>query len=1448
MSEAGGKIVRIENLPELLSKPLENEGGILDALLVALAKGQHHAELWQRLHDAALRDDKLAELAFAYERISQDRRLKIMPAQNQAIVAIHNYEFYAECFGDLDGAIGALERALAAVPGHQEAFTKLVEICTRKKDKGRLVQLHLQMASPKADRDTQLDHLRKALALSADTTEDERTVKIAQQLLKLDPSDGASLAVAEQRLTAGSKFSEIARMLEQAVQTGLPADAELRARGRLVELYDTKLAEVEKAMPHIEELLERDRGHDGARKAATKLLAHKVLAPRAAGALERVYAAEDDAENVAKMLALQVDQLRGPKKTEAQKRLALLHAELGDAASALTNLEAVVLADLADEEARMTFVAMSLELGKAQDAARVLSRAAAGAKEAGIRGRINAELGRVFVVLGDGKRAKQVLANVIDTSGDDVATLTAARAILPLYEEGKEAKQIAATLERLAAIEPHPDAQGDALLRLAIISENDLGDASAAVAALRRVMEVAPTVEARDALERLLETSGRFGELAESLEGRAKLLGTEPEARELLLRAARLREEGEEPKRAIEILMYVVETFGPAHDVHETLIPLLVTWRMTPELLATLDAEARIVSPEERPPVLARIAQVKAKQRDNGGALEAYAEVLALVPDDGGARQFVEAALKSPGEGDAALRLRASDVLLPIYESTNDVPGLVSVFAARGELLAEAAERIEATKRALEFATNPADGRAFSLAKRGLSLAIESNRALVEEWVDRTGALEESFGVESVMQALTGALDDGAGALRPIDDPHLAYLGRATGRALRECGDSKKALEVYRALLAFEPQNNELLATVDALLEEQGSPADRVKLYEAALERHVEPARRRELFHKIGAVQRRDLSDVRAAIGTYKRALEEFADDKAFRGALYASYEVAEAWDELYASLAAALAAAPAEERATIERRLADVSLSAKRPLQAATHFRAVLEAGADLAALQLDAAEKLATEEGDPNLLRLVLERRLSTAESPEDVITLLERLGDLEGDQLGDGEAACERYVHAAKAAEAQGDTARELAIDKKVLARDPRHNATLDRVAHIARSTGDTKLLVETLDAQFEATTALSERIALALSMEAPRLSIGDIAGLVRVLDEISKDTGPRLDILAVKARAYGESAPTEASAVYRSMLVDLDEASAAHAADLFDAFLEPRMSAVEHRDDARALFTFRAKQATGETRRRVLFTWAEAERAALASPARALTIARELLALDPNDIEALELETAIARDLGDFEAAARSIERRAGISEGDAKRALHVELADLLMNELKRPGDALDVAEDLLAGAPIDSAGRRILEHALEATRGEGSSEVRARAGEMLERLAAELPASEERVKIYEELLVALEHRTAGLYKKLLAEEEASPERALGIALRAVGEFPEEEELWGRAEELARTLGAADRVSMAYRQVLAQAANKLSPDAAMRIGERGVNFKRSGSTIPMRSPTC
>ena len=79
--ETGSKVptLRLENLGQYLDDRLEHEAQVLDLLVVAQARGQANTELWDKLHSAALRDDRLTELAFAYEKLGQDRRVRIMP-------------------------------------------------------------------------------------------------------------------------------------------------------------------------------------------------------------------------------------------------------------------------------------------------------------------------------------------------------------------------------------------------------------------------------------------------------------------------------------------------------------------------------------------------------------------------------------------------------------------------------------------------------------------------------------------------------------------------------------------------------------------------------------------------------------------------------------------------------------------------------------------------------------------------------------------------------------------------------------------------------------------------------------------------------------------------------------------------------------------------------------------------------------------------------------------------------------------------------------------------------------------------------------------------------------------------------------------------------------------------------------------------------------------------
>src|SRR5689334_4423556 len=91
--------LRLETLGATLEQKLQNEAEILDVLINAAQRGQDQPELWGKLDAAAARDDRLAELAFAYERLSRDKKLMKLPPATQADILARIGVFFGDTFG-----------------------------------------------------------------------------------------------------------------------------------------------------------------------------------------------------------------------------------------------------------------------------------------------------------------------------------------------------------------------------------------------------------------------------------------------------------------------------------------------------------------------------------------------------------------------------------------------------------------------------------------------------------------------------------------------------------------------------------------------------------------------------------------------------------------------------------------------------------------------------------------------------------------------------------------------------------------------------------------------------------------------------------------------------------------------------------------------------------------------------------------------------------------------------------------------------------------------------------------------------------------------------------------------------------------------------------------------------------------------------------------------------
>ncbi|WP_437935552.1 tetratricopeptide repeat protein [Sorangium sp. So ce341] len=1530
--------LRIDNLEAALEQGIDNEAAALDVLVAAAAKGSPHPELWAKLHESAARHDRFSELAFAYERFASERRFGMLPQAAQAEVLVHAAEFLADFFGDPGGARPYLERALSVLPSHQEAFLRLERILVEANEPPKLADLYALAAGYRAERAEQLALLRRAFALvEVSGKEEERAVKLLQQILRIDPGDASARWALEERYARAGRLQEIARMLEPALTTEPPPADALEIRARLIDLYSGPLKEIERALPHVEEVLALNPSHEAAYRAAEALLGRKTAVVRAAAALEAAHARRGRPQEAARMMALQIENLRGPRRVEVQKRLVELQFQrLGDLAAAFSLSEQILAVDPSDEAVRERFLQLASALDRRADAARVLVRAASGAKDKPLRAHIAAELGELYEGLGDGRKARAAFQQALDGEPDAAAARRAARGLAKLCERERDARGLAGALERLVEAETEAEAREAAAERLARLYEEELNDPAGAIAAYRKLAEAGSSREARAlaALERLYEATAAHEGLAWVLERRAEAEPDRRAARQLAFRAAELRTRLADLPAAIAAWRRYLAAFGPSREAHARLIPLLEQERRWAELEALLEAEAELAAGQERASVLARIGAIRmARLDDPAGAIAAYREALALDPTDRPSRLAVEKMLGPPpasGAGGAEptpsrqsahlvltddQRLAACAVLEPIARGEGAAQLLVRVLETRAEIApvawapgaaAPAPADVSGRLAALEEAAAVAERelrdpkKALDLAARALSIATAAAPGRVARWVAEVERLTE-HGSESARRAptLAGALGD-----RAVDSAPLSHLARRAGEALLASGDVTRALALYRRALAFEPSSRELIARVDALLREQGSPEERLALYREALAQPCPPARRRELLHAIGTIQRRDVGDLAGAAETYRAAIEDDPGDDAAYEALLETYAAGGAWDALYDALAERLPSAPPDERVARELRMAEAAAKGGKVPSAVAHYRAILSGGAALSDAALSAMEALALSAGDAALLREVLERRVAASGDPQDEALWLERLGELAAFGIGgapgadaapgDLDAAVAAWLRAAALAEGPlADPERAQKLYERVLSVAPKHRDAAGRLAALYRGQGAwdrlaavCEVLLDTAEGDDEALAALAALEDAAIRARATSRFVDAALELRdRMRGEGEGSEGERsapagkpaaarlraIDAALARVLAADPDRQDEAASVYRRLLSPPEGGDAAQGAldpaalEAFRAFLAQSPDTLARRVDRRWLFTLLMERAREDERRRALAAWAAWEEE-IGERAAAAALYARLIEADPENDDALAARGRLLAELGDDEGAAEVLAMRRDRSEGSARVALDVELASLLLDRLDRPAEALDAVAPAIEAGTIEPAVLEIAERAL------GRPETQARAALLLERACDALDDPEARVALLETLLasspaprppseasaapgsprgaldggsLASAQRAAvrrGWFERLLDLHEGDAARGLEVALRAVSELPGELDLWDRLEELGRRAKQPERVAAAHAAALGDAGAALPPDVVEEIGRRAVEHHEEWFDAP------
>ncbi len=267
--------------------------------------------------------------------------------------------------------------------------------------------------------------------------------------------------------------------------------------------------------------------------------------------------------------------------------------------------------------------------------------------------------------------------------------------------------------------------------------------------------------------------------------------------------------------------------------------------------------------------------------RDDAGALDAFARLLPLDPDDSLARQrMLEIARRANASERAAGVLvetaAAAEAPLPRAEILMDLARLY-------ENSVGDAGRAEAVYR-----------QVLQLAPRDASIALPVCRAL-----ERLYARGDGRQLRDILR-LEVDLEDDAHARREL----RARLGDLCETVLDDPGG---AIEAWRARLDDDPSDLLALSALDRLYERTQRWRELVEVLRTREKLTDERNARRALFARIATTLADKLTDVDEAILAYRLVIEEFGADRGSLSSLAMLYEIAERWPELAETLEADL-------------------------------------------------------------------------------------------------------------------------------------------------------------------------------------------------------------------------------------------------------------------------------------------------------------------------------------------------------------------------------------------------------------------------------------------------------------------------------------------------------------------------------------------------------------
>ncbi len=963
---------------------------------------------------------------------------------------------------DDEGAFEAYGEMLVLAPGDMAVIKKMSALCERSGRLEDLAVMYLKHAALSDSPDDKAQVLLKLGTLRKDRLDDPvGAVEAFSSVLELRPRDPGAIAGLSAILredqgparpaaarTLGTvyqksgAFEEYIVCLQAQVEASRSSPERKDLLAEIAEVYEQRLGRPEHAFTYACRALHEDLSDETIRAQAERLAKENGAQEELAGFYLDVVDSVTDHE-----LAVHL-----------RRRVAEIYDhDLADVSRAIAEYNKILDVAPGDAEGLQALERLYKKAGSFGSLADVYRRRIAQAEDDGARLRLMREFARLQAnELGDAPGAIATLRRLLEIEPGDVDALSR---LAKLCKQQGRASELADVLERLidAAADGSEEAL-DARFDLAKLKAERLGDLAGADKLLEEVLVANPThEEARDFLQdrfedavaeenreaaqatgEILSTAMRraeqWSELISVLRMRSDLAASSRERvplnREI---AAVYRDKLEQPELAFNTLAQVFQDVPGMSDVRADLEALAEQLLFYEELVDVLDASL----PEIRDPELAeeierRVAELtEDKLGDRERAAAAWRRVIERTPLDPRGLESLDRLNQALGLWAAQTDVLEKRVGLAEVKTERHAL-LVRLAAIWDERLGEREEAINWYRLALELV--PEDKETLT----ALSLLL-----------DQESQAEELY---DVLRALAEHYEPGRDQVRI-----LTRMAELAGGVL---GKSLNGIELWKAVLDQDAQNQAAKKGLEELYEKEGHWAELAELLEKQLDLARNEKELTRLQRKLGLIKGTRLGSTDEAIRSWSEILKRNPNDVEALGALRQIYREASRWEDLIGTLRKLI---PLQLEASgvkeIRFELAEVFLSkVNQREEAIESAKRVLDVEPHTIA-ELMRLEEIFVQTGAYGEAVKVMNERADQAESEGEKVEILFEIARIYEEKIHRKGGAGAAY--------------------EKILQLESTSGKAYDALSTIYEQNGDYRKLVELINRRLEITEAADER---------------------------------------------------------------------------------------------------------------------------------------------------------------------------------------------------------------------------------------------------------------------------------------------------------------------------------------------------------------------------------